>query len=85
MITCKGLHEFLMRYVDGELSEAELKEFNAHMEICPSCIDYLASYKTCIELGKSYKECSEKESMDEVPPALLDAILKARKKADVED
>jgi anti-sigma factor RsiW len=73
-----------MRYVDGELSEAELKEFNAHMEICPSCIDYLASYKTCIELGKSYKECSENESIDEVPPALLDAILKAKKKADTE-
>ncbi len=85
MITCKDLHEFLMRYVEGELSEAERQSFEAHMGICPSCVDYIASYKTCAELGKSYKECCDQDAPDEVPPALFDAIINAKKKADPED
>jgi len=80
MITCRELHAFLLRYVEDDLSPAEFEEFNAHMGICPSCIDYLKSYRTCIELGKTYRECCEQEMPKAVPPALLDAIVQARKR-----
>ena len=81
MSTCKDVHEFLMRYVDGQLSDDERKVFEDHLKICPSCIDYIASYKTCIELGKTYKECCDEEAPKEMPDTLTQAILKARKAA----
>ena len=82
MSTCKDVHEFLMRYVEGELSDDERKVFEDHLSICPSCIDYMDSYKTCVDLGKSYKECCDEEAPKEMPSFLMDAILKAKKAVD---
>ena len=81
MITCKELHEFLMRYLENELSEAERSSFEGHLGICPSCIDYIDSYKTTVGCGEKLRECDEQE-LFEAPEALIQAILKARKQAD---
>ena len=73
---CKDLAEFLMNYLDGELTEVQRAEFEAHLEICPSCIDYIESYERTIRLGK---EC-EAATPREMPVDLVRAILAARKK-----
>ena len=44
-LTCRELIEFLMQYVDGELPAAQLRAFERHLEICPSCVAYLAGYR----------------------------------------
>jgi predicted anti-sigma-YlaC factor YlaD len=75
---CKDLAEFLMTYLDGELTAAERAEFEAHLEICPSCIDYIESYERTIRLEK---EC-EAAPKCEMPDELVRAILAARKKGE---
>lgn len=82
MITCKDFVEFIRRLLDGELSEEESREFDAHMGICPSCIDYLESIKTTRKCCKGL--CDEQagdELPADVPEQLVQAILKAKKAA----
>jgi len=73
---CKDLAEFLMSYLDGELTDAQRAEFEAHLVICPSCIDYIESYERTVRLEK---EC-ESEPSCAMPDELVRAILAARKK-----
>ena len=73
---CKDLAEFLMSYLDGELTSAQRAEFDAHLEICPSCIDYIESYERTIRLEK---EC-EADQPCAMPDELVRAILAARRK-----
>ena len=81
MITCKEYVEFIQRLLDGELSEVERNEFDAHMGICPSCIDYLESIKTTRKCCKGLCEETGGELPADVPEQLIQAILKAKKAA----
>ena len=51
-LTCRELIEFLAAYLDAELPPAEHAAFEAHLVVCPNCVDYLASYRETIRLGK---------------------------------
>lgn len=81
MITCKDFADFIGRYLDGELSEAESREFAAHMGVCPSCIDYMESIKTTRDCCRCICDDPEAEVPADVPEELIQAILKARKKS----
>ena len=81
MITCKDFADFIGRFLDGDLSDAEKKEFDGHMEICPSCIDYLESIKTTQGCCKGM--CDEGADVPaDVPEELIQAILEAKKAAE---
>lgn len=76
-MTCREVIDFLMEYLNGELSPAQKSSFDHHLSLCPACQKYLASYRTAVELGKkSLKE----EDVPPVPEALVKAILAAKKK-----
>ena len=64
-----------MDYIDGTLPGEQAVAFDEHLQKCPPCIDYLETYKRCIEMGKSCMEC--KEQMDAPPEHFIEAILKA--------
>ena len=77
-MTCQELIDFLMDFVDGELPEEPRRVFEAHLAECPSCGDYVDSYKKTVEMGR--KVCEGDEGVPEdVPEDLLQAILKARR------
>ncbi len=78
-MTCRELIDFLAAYLDGELAPAERSAFEAHLAVCPHCVDYLASYRTTILLEKQAFG-GEAEVPEEVPPELVSAILDARGK-----
>jgi anti-sigma factor RsiW len=80
-LTCRELIEFLAAYLDGELSQGEQSIFEAHLELCEACRDYLATYQKTIELAKaSSREESQSLSspLEEPPEELIKAILKSR-------
>ena len=76
-LTCRELIEFLAQYLDGELSAGERERFDGHLAACPSCRDYLASYRETIRLGQ--RACApEADAPEGVPAELVEAILATR-------
>ena len=77
-MSCREFVEFLMAYLDDELAQRERQVFEGHIEDCPSCGDYLNSYRTTVRLGQEL--CgSDDEVPAEVPEPLVEAILAARR------
>jgi anti-sigma factor RsiW len=77
-LTCRELIEFLSAYVEGELSADERAAFDAHLSVCPHCVDYLHGYRESIRLGKAAL-AGESEIADEAPEELVAAILASRR------
>ncbi len=78
-MTCREFIGFLMQYVDGELPEDTRGAFDKHLEVCPSCVSYLDSYRTTVRLAEELRECGDDPVPPSVPDDLVQAILKARK------
>jgi anti-sigma factor RsiW len=77
LLTCRELIDFLAAYLDGELPEGTRGDFERHLSVCPPCVDYLASYRETIRLGK--QACQPDEDLPpDVPADLVTAILSAR-------
>jgi anti-sigma factor (TIGR02949 family) len=78
MLTCRELTEFLLAYLDGELPEAQRREFERHLEACPACVHYTETYRETVRLGK---QCCASDALPaDVPEALVRAILAARRR-----
>lgn len=75
--TCRDWIDRLTAYLDAELSAAEHAAFEAHLGVCPDCVDYLASYREAIRLGR-LAFGADAEPAAEVPEELIEAILAAR-------
>jgi anti-sigma factor RsiW len=74
---CREFVEFLMEYLEGALAEGELCVFEEHIEDCPACVNYLATYRETVRLGKGI--CApDAEVPPDVPEELVQAILSAR-------
>lgn len=77
MNTCKEVIEYLMSYLEGELSPAEREVFEQHLAACPPCVAYLHTYEATIKAGK--EACCSEAKFEHVPDKLVKAILAARK------
>jgi anti-sigma factor RsiW len=78
VLTCREVLDFLMAYVDGELSADEVARFEKHLAVCPSCVNYLASYRATIRAGKAAMR-GPGTSLDKLPPDLVKAVEAARR------
>ena len=76
-ITCQQLIDFIMSYLDNDLPGDQRAEFDRHMAVCPSCVDYLKTYEKTVMLAKS---CADDQVPADVPESLVQAILAAIKK-----
>ena len=73
-MTCREIADFLLAYLDGELSAGWRRAFEAHLAECPQCVDYIESYKATIALGRA---AHDDDLLEDVPEALVEAILAA--------
>ena len=78
-ITCRELIEFLHLYLDGELPPECVVEFERHLSVCDSCVNYLATYRETIALGKAACEDLDSPVGADVPEELVAVILSARR------
>lgn len=78
-LSCREWIEFLAAYLDAELPAAEHAAFETHLALCPDCVDYLASYRETIRLGR-LAFGADSEPPADVPDELIVAILAARKR-----
>ncbi len=79
-MTCKDVSEFLMAYLDNELSTDQQTHFEEHLGVCSSCVRYLEQYKRTIRLGQAAHAPPEAPAAGYVPAGLIDAINAARKR-----
>ena len=79
MITCKEFEDFVLSYLDGELTRRQQSVFEWHLRICRECRDYLAAYQRAAELGCAVLHSPKETLPEEVPEDLIRAILDARK------
>lgn len=78
-LPCREILDFLYLYLSGELPDEELAEFHRHLGVCPSCVNYIESYKQTIALGRAAFDDSAELEKD-IPDELVTAILSARQK-----
>jgi len=80
MITCQEFADFLSDYLSGEVTGREQRVFDAHVEACPPCRDYLSTFRKTVELGRMVCSNDEAPVPNDVPEDLVQAILAARPK-----
>jgi len=74
-MNCREIIEFLLDYLDGELSSATTADFERHLAVCESCVAYLASYRETIRVSRL---AVTEDLVDDVPEELIEAILQSR-------
>jgi predicted anti-sigma-YlaC factor YlaD len=79
-VTCQEVADFLMDYLNGELSHAQRMVFEEHLGICPECVAYLHSYEITIKASKIACDHIHDRDVFVVPEDLVRAILASRNK-----
>lgn len=74
MITCKELIAFLADYLEGELPPERNREFERHLAVCDSCVQYIATYEESIRMARAAMTAPELR-VEDVPEDLVRAIL----------
>jgi anti-sigma factor RsiW len=77
-MTCKECIEFLDEYLSGGLAPPIRKEFQRHLDICPPCRAFLATYKDSIRLAAQALGEPNTQSEQAIPEGLVQAILAAK-------
>jgi len=76
-MNCQEATEFLHEYLDGNLAESVLVEFEIHIKKCGWCTEYLESYRKTVTITRSL---GNDPPHIPVPEELVQAILAARMK-----
>ena len=77
MITCEAFEDFILAYIEGDLTPRQRFVFEMHLRLCRECRDYLKAYRASLALAKS---CGKETAPppNDVPEDLVAAILAAR-------
>lgn len=67
-ITCRELVELVTEYFEGALARGDLARFEAHLEICDECRDYVAQMRATAKLTGGLEP-------DALDPTARDALL----------
>jgi anti-sigma factor RsiW len=77
MLTCKELDDYIADYVDGTLPANARRKFKLHLWLCTVCRRYLRAYRRTIALCAESVLESDRRVEDELPEALVEAIVSA--------
>jgi anti-sigma factor RsiW len=75
MMACREILDFLMEYLDGNLSPAQRAIFEEHLAVCPDCVAYLHNYRRTVKLVKSL---ADTPSATDAPEDFVKSVLAAR-------
>jgi len=67
-LTCRELVELITDYLEGALSSRDRGRFEAHLDGCSNCTEYVAQFRETIRLTGSLRE-------RDVPQQAADALL----------
>jgi anti-sigma factor RsiW len=73
-MTCSDLiTNFISDYLDGSLPPDTLADFEHHLDVCPSCVAYLLTYRMTIAMSGAAH--ASRPDAEDVPEDLVKAIL----------
>lgn len=78
MITCEAFEDFILAYLEGELTGRQKFVFEMHLKLCRECREYLAAYRASMELAKQGGVSNSGDLPQEVPEDLVAAVMAAR-------
>lgn len=78
MITCEVFEDFILAYLDDELSDKQRRLFEIHLRFCRECREYLAAYQRARALTREALDAESREVLANVPEDLVSAIMAAR-------
>jgi anti-sigma factor RsiW len=67
-LTCQQLVELVTEYLEGTLSRGDRARFEAHIDACVNCREYLAQFRQTMELTGALSE-------DDVDPVAREALF----------
>ena len=79
-MTCREFTDVLSDYLSDELRPEVRLRFDRHLVACENCRRYLDSYRESVTLGRLAFKDADSDVPAEVPEALLQAILMARRR-----
>ncbi len=77
LITCRQFDGFVADYVDGNLTDRQLRVFEGHMVLCPMCRIHFRTYLATFEMSQQAFGSSSSFVPDSVPEDLTLAVLDA--------
>ncbi len=77
MPICKDVVDNIMEYIDEELDDKTLKELETHLDECPECRSFVATYRRMLKLSGNLR--NKKFVTPEVRNRLKD-LLKSKMK-----
>lgn len=78
MITCEAFEDFIVAYLDDDLTPKQKFVFEMHLKVCRECRSYLRAYRASIEAAKHTASAPPPILPDQVPDDLVKAVLDAR-------
>ncbi len=79
-INCQEFEEFIIDFLDSNLSSMQQNIFLKHLNECPSCKRYLEDYQKSVKLSQAAFDNKGESDYEAMPEELVQAILAARKK-----
>ena len=79
-ITCQEMESFIDDYLDNSLPDLQRDTFDAHIDYCPDCFNFMVNYRNAVRMGKTAYADDYKNSCEKMPDSLVNAILQASKK-----
>ncbi|MGH7856238.1 MAG: zf-HC2 domain-containing protein [Candidatus Binatia bacterium] len=76
-LACGEVITFLFEFLEEEIPAERRNEFDRHLAICPSCRNYLASYRETLLLLRRERQLEEAE-IPEMPQHLVEILVRAR-------
>ena len=72
-MSCSEFVELVTDYLEGRMGDEERQRFDAHIEVCPPCLHYLAQMRITLEaVGRIPEESISAEARDELLQAFGD-------------
>lgn len=73
-MSCRDVEDFIIRYLDNELTMMQKLAFRLHITACVECKEYLKAYQMTRKLSKASLK-ADAHQLGEVPEDLVNAIL----------
>ena len=78
MLTCKEFDDFMVDYLDGDLTAWQKFMCWLHVKMCRECAHFIQQYQKVIKLGRSAFDTPDDRVPDSVPEELIEAALAHR-------